>query len=108
MLRTDYKYALVEEYKNYWNGYQSPDEFYSDLLGTGVIYTKHFARRKMQAKGTSGLCEIKLVDQNTLWFIMYGKSKRALECLETFNQNDIDYACKKERIISSRKIIKIT
>ena len=31
--RKDYKYALVEEYKDYWNAYQDPNEFYSDLIG---------------------------------------------------------------------------
>lgn len=108
MFNTKFKYALVEEYKNYWEGYQNVNEFYSDLLGLDVIYTQHFARRKMQSKGQSGLVEIKLIDQNTLWFIMYGKTKRALECLEVYNDEKIKENCKKHRIISSRNIVKIT
>ena len=47
-LRTDYKFALVEEYKTYWNAYQEANEFYSDLLGLGPEFTRHFFRRKQQ------------------------------------------------------------
>lgn len=105
--RKDYKYALVEEYKNYWNGYQNPNEFYSDLLGLEVLYNNHFLKRKLQAKGQQAVTEIRLVDQNTLWFIMYGKTKRALDCLENYNLDDIQFKCKKNRIYHSRNIIKI-
>ena len=103
--RKDYKWALVEEYKNYWNGYQNVNEFYSDLLGLEVIFNEHFMKRKMQAKGLQGITEIRLVDQNTLWFIMYGKTKRALTCLEDQRQNDITHELKQHRIIHNRKII---
>jgi hypothetical protein len=105
--RKDYKFALVEEYKNYWNGYQNPNEFYSDLLGLEVLYNNHFLKRKLQAKGQQAVTEIRLVDQNTLWFIMYGKTKRALDCLEGYNKEAIDFNCKKHRIYHSRNIIKI-
>jgi len=108
MFRTDYKYALVEEYKNYWNGYQNANEFYSDLLTLDLVFNKHFTRRKMQAKGQSAITEIKLIDQNTIWFILYGRTKRALDCLKDYNEKDINYKCNQNRIISSRNIIKIT
>jgi len=105
--RKDYKFALVEEYKNYWNGYQNPNEFYSDLLGLEILYNNHFLKRKLQAKGQQAVTEVRLVDQNTLWFIMYGKTKRALDCLEGYNKEEIDFKCKKHRIYHSRNIIKI-
>jgi len=105
--RKDYKYALVEEYKDYWNAYQDPNEFYSDLIGKDVIYNDHFLKRKMQAKGQGAITEVRLVDQNTLWFIMYGKTKRALDCLENYNTDNISFKCKKNRITHSRNIIKI-
>lgn len=106
--RKDFKYALVEEYKDYWNGYQNPNEFYSDLIGKDVIFNNHFLKRKLQAKGQQAVTEIRLVDQNTIWFIMYGKTKRALECLENYNSEQIEFKCKNNRLIHSRNIIKIT
>ena len=38
---------------------------------------------------------------------MYGKTKRALDCLENYNLDDIEFKCKKHRIYHSRNIIKI-
>ena len=105
--RKDYNWALIEEYKTYWNGYQNVNEFYSDLLGMEVIFNEHFMRRKMQAKGLLGITEVRLVDQNTIWFILYGKTKRSLECLESFNQDDLQYKCMKHRLHHSRNIVKI-
>ena len=29
-LRNDFKFALVEEYKTYWNAYDNKNEFYSN------------------------------------------------------------------------------
>ena len=105
--RKDYNWALIEEYKTYWNGYQNVNEFYSDLLGMEVIFNEHFMRRKMQAKGLQGITEVRLVDQNTIWLILYGKTKRSLKCLESFNQDDLQYKCMKHRLHHSRNIVKI-
>jgi len=104
-LRTDFKYALVEEYKTYWNAYMDPNEFYSDLLGLNALFTRHFFRRKQQAKGQSGVTEVQLIDQNTLWFVTYGKTKRALDCLIDFNEKEITRIAEDNRIITERKII---
>lgn len=106
-LRTDYKYALVEEYKTFWNAYMEANEFYSDLLGLGSVFTRHFFRRKQQAKGQTGVTEIKLIDQNTLWFVTYGKTKRALDCLIDFNEKEISRIAEDNRIITDRKIISL-
>ncbi len=104
-LRTDFKFALIEEYKTYWNAYQEANEFYSDLLGIGPEFTRHFFRRKQQAKGHTSITEIHLLDQNTLWFVTYGKTKRALECLIDFNEKDISRLAEDNRIVTERKII---
>jgi capsid portal protein len=105
--RKDFKFALVEEYRNYWNAYQNPNEFYSDLIGLEVLFNNHFLKRKAQAKGQQAVTELKLVDQNTLWFIMYGNTKRALDCLEGYNKDQLEYKCKSNRIIHTRNIVKI-
>ena len=104
-LRNDFKYALIEEYKTYWNAYDNPNEFYSDILSMSNEMFEHFTARRMSAKGMSAVTELKLLDQNTLWFVVYGKTKRALECLKVIKQDDIQYLGTKHRLMVSRKII---
>ena len=104
-LRNDFKYALIEEYQTYWNAYDNPNEFYSDILSMDPIMLEHFTQRRMATKGMSGLCELKLLDQNTLWFVMYGKTKRALECIEHLKEDQIEFLGAKNRLNIKRKII---
>ena len=104
-LRNDFKFALVEEYKTYWNAYDNAKEFYSDILSMDPSMYEHFGQRRMAAKGQSGLCELRLLDQNTLWFVMYGKTKRALECLESINQDKVEFLGRKNRLEVKRKLI---
>ena len=66
---------------------------------------EHFAARRMSAKGMQGLTELRLLDQNTLWFVMYGKTKRALECLEGINQDKVEFLGRKNRLEVKRKLI---
>ena len=104
-LRNDFKYALIEEYKTYWNAYDNPNEFYSDILSMDSGMFEHFGQRRMSAKGMSAVTELKLIDQNTLWFVIYGKTKRALECLEVIKKDDIEFLGSKNRLEVKRKII---
>ena len=104
-LRNDFKFALVEEYKTYWNAYDNAKEFYSDILSMDPSMFEHFGQRRLAAKGQKGLVEIRLLDQNTLWFVLYGRTKRALECLKVIKQDDIQYLGTKHRLMVSRKII---
>jgi len=66
---------------------------------------EHFGQRRMSAKGMSAVTELKLIDQNTLWFVIYGKTKRALECLEVIKKDDIEFLGSKNRLEVKRKII---
>lgn len=104
-LRNDFKYALIEEYRTYWNAYDNPNEFYSDILSIDSSMYEHFAARRMAAKGMSAVTELRLLDQNTLWFVVYGRTKRALECLQVINQDDIEFLGSKNRLEVRRKII---
>ena len=90
-LRNDFKFAVVEEYKTYWNAYDNQNEFYSDLLSMDPSMYEHFGQRRMAAKGQSGICELRLLDQNTLWFVIYGRTKRALECLKVVKEDEIEF-----------------
>ena len=56
-LRNDFKYALIEEYKTYWNAYDNPNEFYSDILSMSNEMFEHFTARRMSAKGMSAVRE---------------------------------------------------
>ncbi len=104
-LRNDFKFALVEEYRTYWNAYDNEKEFYSDILSMDPSMYEHFGQRRMAAKGQSGLCELRLLDQNTLWFVIYGRTKRALECLKVVNEQDVQFIGTKHRLMVNRKII---
>ena len=53
-LRNDFKYALIEEYKTYWNAYDNANEFYSDILSTEPELVEHFGKRRLAAKGQNG------------------------------------------------------
>ena len=66
---------------------------------------EHFGQRRMAAKGQSGICELRLLDQNTLWFVIYGRTKRALECLKVVKEDEIEFLGSKHRLQVSRKII---
>ena len=68
---------------------------------------EHFTARRMSAKGMSGVTELKLLDQNTLWFVIYGKTKRALECLEVINKEEIEFLGHKNRLDVKRKIVNL-
>ena len=52
-LRTDYKYALVEEYKTYWDAFQEPQEFYSRLISISEDVSTHFRLRKDVVRAVS-------------------------------------------------------
>ena len=104
-LRNDFKFALVEEYKTYWNAYDNAKEFYSDILSMDPSMFEHFGQRRMAAKGQNGLVEIRLLDQNTLWFVVYGKTKRSLMTIEGSREEELTFRCKQNRIIHSRKIV---
>ena len=66
-LRNDFKFALVEEYKTYWNAYDNKNEFYSDILSIDPTMYEHFGQRRMAAKGQSGICELRLLDHCLLY-----------------------------------------
>ena len=104
-LRNDFKYALIEEYKTYWNAYQDPNEFYADLLSISPFFSNHFKLRKDGVRGSGTKSELKLIDQNTLWLVLYGKTKRALTCIEDIRQEELTFRCQQNRIMHSRKII---
>ena len=55
----------------------------------------------------SAVTELKLLDQNTLWFVIYGKTKRALECLEVINKEEIKFLGHKNRLDVKRKIVNL-
>jgi len=106
-LRYDFKHALIEEYKTYWNAFQDPDDAYCELLMMDPLINDHFRNRKQQAKGFHGVTETRLLDQNTLWFITYAKSLKALSCINDIKQDEIDIICRKNRWESHRKIVSL-
>lgn len=106
-LRYDFGYALVEEYKTYWDGFQNPNDAYCSVEAMDDKLIHHFKNRKQQAMGFQGATEKLLIDQNTLWFVMYSKNLKALSCIDDINQDEIDIVCNQNRWIHNRKIINL-
>lgn len=106
--RYDFKHALIEEYKTYWDAFQDPNDPYCQLLTMDPLINDHFRNRKMQAKGFHGTTETRLLDQNTFWFITYAKSLKALSCINDIHQDEIDIICRKNRWEHHRKIIRLS
>lgn len=104
-LRYDFGYALIEEYKTYWDGFQTPDEPYSLLMNLHEDILMHFKNRKQHAMAIRGVTERLLLDQNTFWFITYAKTLKGLSCIDDIHEDNISIICKKNRWIHSRKII---
>ena len=40
-LRTDFKYALIDQYTTYWNAFDNTQEFYSDMMSTDEACFKY-------------------------------------------------------------------
>ena len=104
-LRNDFKFALVEEYQTFWDGFQVADDAYGQLCILDKMIATHFKNRKLQAKGQKGKVEYYLFDQNTFWFVTYGKTLRSLTCIESIKRKDIELLCNQRRWNHKRKIL---
>ncbi len=106
-LRYDYGYALVEEFKTHWNGFQHPTDAYCAVEAMDDKLIHHFKTRKQQAIAFQGVTEQILIDQSTFWFVSYAKSLKALSCINDIDQDEIEIICKQNRWIHNRKIINL-
>ena len=106
-LRYDWGYALIEEYRTYWDAFQDPDDCYTTLLQMDPIFSDHFKNRKQQAKGFNGKCDFILSDQNTFWFVTYSATLKALSIIHKIRQEELEIVCKKHRWNHERQIINL-
>lgn len=84
-IRNDYKNALVDEYKTFWNGYDDENEFYADLLSLSPSLLDYLTSKTKKIVGADGLCEVHLNSQNQLYIIYYCDDKQFLDTI-----NDLD------------------
>lgn len=106
-LRYDFGYALIEEYKTYWDGFQDPNDPYSLLMGLDEEMLLHFKSRKQHAMAIKGATEKILLDQNTFWFITYSKTLKGLSCINDINEDTISLICEQNRWKHSRRIVSL-
>ena len=106
-LRYDFNYALIEEYKTYWDGFQDPNDPYCILLGLDESMMLHFKGRKQHALAVQGATEKILLDQNTLWFVTYANTLKALSCINDINEKEISLICEQNRWLHNRKIVNL-
>lgn len=80
--RSDYKFALIDEYSTHWNGYEDEDEFYGDLLSSSTNLLQYLKTKNDKIIGTAGWTEMYLNSQNQLYIIYYSNDKQYLETID--------------------------
>lgn len=77
-LRTDFKYALIDEYYTYWDAFDDRNEFYHKIISSSADVTMYLASKNTKAKGSGGMVERRLYSQNELWIVYYSNNKKTL------------------------------
>ena len=54
-LRTDYKFALIDEYYTHWNAFDNPDEFYAEIASLDQSVIKYLMSKTSKIIGTKGI-----------------------------------------------------
>ena len=70
-LRTDYKYALIDQFQTYWNAFDNTEEFYSDIMATDEKLLKYTISKTKKVRGIKGFVSKVIYSQNELWMIYY-------------------------------------
>jgi hypothetical protein len=88
-LRTDYKYALIDQYTTYWNAFDNTEEFYGDVIGTDEAVFKYTLSKTKKVIGIDGLVSQCIYDQNSLWIVYYNDRKEALEAIDNIDKSKV-------------------
>ena len=63
-LRTDFKYALIDEYYTYWDAFDDRNMFYHKIVSSSAEVAMYLASKTTKARGSGGLVERRLYSQN--------------------------------------------
>lgn len=104
-LRTDYKYALIDQFQTYWNAFDNTEEFYSDIMAVDPELLKYTISKTKKVRGTQGFVSKVIYSQNELWMIYYSDRKDALEAVDNIDKSKIVEPLEKKRYNVSSRIV---
>lgn len=108
-LRNDYKYALVDEYRTFWNAYDNPNEFYHDVMSSSDEMTHYLMSKTRKILGANGVVERIIYSQNELWLVYYCNNKRTLKAMCDFDRNEAVQKLQREtRFVCRGEILDLT
>ncbi|MGY8868321.1 MAG: hypothetical protein ACKVJK_22170 [Methylophagaceae bacterium] len=104
-LRTDYKYALIDEYYTHWNAFSNPDEFYSELVSLDQSVIKYFISKTSKVVDTKGMVARSIYSQNELWVVYYSNLKKNLKVIDDASKSPIRDVLEQNRFNVRSKIV---
>jgi uncharacterized protein YpbB len=88
-LRTDFKYALIDEYYTYWDAFDNLLEFYGKLHSVDPAIFKYTMSKTEKIMGTSGKVQRSLYSQNEMWIVYYSNNKKVLEVIDNASSSEM-------------------
>jgi hypothetical protein len=104
-LRSDYKYALIDEYYTHWNAFSNPDEFYGELVSLDLSVIKYLISKTSKVVGTKGIVSRVIYSQNELWVVYYSNLKKNLKVIDDASKSPIGDVLRKNRFDVRSKIV---
>lgn len=104
-LRSDYKYALIDEYYTYWNAFDNPEEFYGELVALDQSVIKHFMSKTSKVLGTKGIVSRVIYSQNELWVVYYSNNKKQLQVVDDASKSPIKDVLEENRFGVRSKVV---
>lgn len=88
-LRTDFKYALIDEYYTYWDAFDNLPEFYSTLHAVDETVFKYTISKTEKCTSTTGCVQQKLYSQNEMWIVYYHNDRKILEVIDNASSSEM-------------------
>tara|TARA_R110000744_G_scaffold176714_2_gene295543 strand:+ start:57 stop:401 length:345 start_codon:yes stop_codon:yes gene_type:complete len=88
-LRTDFKYALIDEYYTYWDAFDNLPEFYSKLHSVDESVFRYTMSKTEKINGTVGVVQRSLYSQNEMWIVYYSDNKKVLEVIDNASSSEM-------------------
>tara|TARA_R110000868_G_scaffold9000_9_gene45620 strand:- start:8060 stop:8419 length:360 start_codon:yes stop_codon:yes gene_type:complete len=86
-LRTDFKYALIDEYYTYWDAFDDRHSFYRKIVSSSSEVALYLASKNTKACAAGGLVDRRLYSQNELWIVYYSNNKKTLTAMNNAMKN---------------------
>ena len=106
-LRTDFKYALIDEYYTYWDAFDNLPEFYAKLHAVDPSIFKYTISKTEKCTASKGCVQRNLYSQNEMWIVYYHNNKKALEVLNNADSSEMAEPLAKKRFGVGSTIVEV-